>query len=295
MLNRCIGILAAGLMILANAAIMFRDVLPGWFAGDAPPCEAQALAAGEERHVQVGIYDDEGQAVGKSWTRSRRSGVGGIVMVLTTTVIERIHLPGGIRTPRVRIETEVTYRHDAPSVDELDFKMYGLGIPISLHGEAMPTGEFPFNWQVGAERGKLILDSTAPAALGDVIRPFDRLPNLYVGRSWKLKLLDPIAHILPNAEAAGLTLEPVLIQVTDRQTIMHGGEKMETYVVEGGGATAWVADDGRVLRQEVHLPLLGRLVLLDEPFDGDALDTAVRSITMDGERRPTSVPQEALP
>lgn len=294
MLNRYIGIVAASLMILANAAIICRDVLPDWYAGDPPPSEAVALGAGEERRVQVGIYDEDGHTIGKSWTRSRRTGVGDLVTVLTTTVLQPIQLPGSIRTPRVRVETQVTYRHGSPNVDELDFKMYGLGVPISLNAEAMPTGEFPFTWQVGAERGKLILDSTAPAALGDVIRPFDRLPNLYVGRSWKLKLLDPIAHLLPNAEAAGLALEPVLIQVTARQTITHEGGPVEAFVVEGGGATAWVADDGRVLRQEVNLPLLGRLVLLDESYDGDALEAATRSVP-DIERRATSAPQETEP
>jgi hypothetical protein len=270
-------------------------VLPSWFAGDPPPSEALILSAGEERRGQGGIYDDNGQPIGKSWTRSRRSSVGNLVQVLTTTVLEPIALPGGIRTPRVRIETEITYRHDTPSVDELDFKMFGLGVPISLHAEATPLGDFPFKWQVGAERGEVVLDSTVPTALGDVVRPFDRLPNLYVGRSWNLKLLDPIAHLLPNVGGGELALEPVLIQVTGRQAIMHGGEAVGVYVVEGGGATAWVADDGRVLRQEVNLPLLGRLELLDEPYDAEACDAAARVVPVDGQRRASSAPREPLP
>ena len=185
MLNRLTGIAAAILMIVANAAIIWRDIVPAWRAGDPPPSEAQLLAAGEERRVQVGIFDDNGQTIGRSWTRSRHTGVGGLVNVQTATALEPIHLPGGIRTPRVLIRTDITFRNHKTRIDTLDFKMLGLGLPISLHGEAMETGEFPFTWQVGTERGNSVLDSAVPAALGDVIRPFDRLPDLYVGRSWK--------------------------------------------------------------------------------------------------------------
>ena len=50
------------------------------------------------------------------------------------------------------------------------------------------------------------------------------------------------------------------------------------YLVEGGGAKAWVEPDtGRVLRQEVTVPILGRLILLDEPYDAEALKHAMES------------------
>lgn len=281
MLNRWIGISAAFLMILANGAIIWRDMLPTWLAGDPPPSEAAMLAPGAERRVQVGIYEVGGRLMGRSWTLSRCTSVGGIVAVRTTTVLNPIDLPGGVLTPAVRIETMITYRPAAATyVDELEFKMYGLGVPISLHAEAMPTGEFPLQWQVGSQRGSIALDSRAPAALGDVIRPFDRLPELYVGRTWRLQLLDPLAQLLPNLPTTGLGLEPVLIRVTRRETITHrredGPYEVEAFVVEGGDARAWVAPDGTVLRQEVNLPLVGRLVLLEEPYDDAALSKARR-------------------
>jgi hypothetical protein len=271
-LNRWIGIACGAFWLLANAAILWRDVVPHWLAGDPPPNEALLLTPGEKRFVQVGIYDDAGRAVGTSWTTSTRVGVGGLVVVKTTTLLKPIALPaaGDLVTPRVRIEIGLTYRAGEASVDSLDFKMLGLGVPVSLEGEAMPSGEFPFTWRVGEYRGKTVLDSRVPAALGDVIRPFDRLPNLYVGRTWQLELLDPLSQIVPQLKQVGLSLEPVLVQVTRRETILHQGEAIDAFVVEGGGATAWVAPDGRVLRQEVVLPLLGKLVLLDEPYDEDA-------------------------
>lgn len=263
MLNRWIGIVSAVGMILAIAAIIARDILPRWLPDDAPPSEAQILRENEARYVQVGISDDEGRTIGRSWTFSRCN-IAGVVTVSTTTVLEPLALPNGITTPRVRIETLITYRYNLRRVDELDFRMYGLGLPVMLRGEAYSTGEFPCKWQVGPQRGSFLLDSQAPAALGDMIRPFDRLPNLYVGQTWRLRLLDPLSQILPQLKQSGLDLEPVVITVTGTELIEHQGEKVAAFVVEGGGATAWVAPDGRVLRQEVTVPLLGELNLLLE-------------------------------
>jgi hypothetical protein len=281
MLNRWIGILSVLVMLAANAALLWRDVLPAWWVGDPPPSAAVVLAPGQERQAQVGIYDDAGRTLGRSWTRSRRTGVGGVVQVFATTVLEPIALPGGLGTPRVRIETELTYRREEATIDELDFRVFGLGLPLSLHGEAMPSGEFPCQWQVGPQRGAAVLDSRAPAALGDVIRPFDRLPNLFVGRSWRLNLLDPLSHLLPQVNTSGLEMESVVIEVTGKEVIEHDGRSVMTYVVEGGGATAWVAEEGTVLRQTVNVPLLGALVLLDEPFDDQTYRAAVRGVPMD--------------
>ncbi len=280
MLNRWIGIACAAFWVVANVAILWRDVVPHWRAGDPPPNEALLLAPGEKRFVQVGIYDDEGRAVGTSWTTSTRVGVGGQVVVKTTTVLQPIALPaaGDRITPRVRIEIGLTYRAGEASVDMLEFRMFGLGVPVSLEGEAMPSGEFPFAWRVGEYRGKTVLDSRVPVALGDVIRPFDRLPNLYVGRTWQLELLDPLSQVLPQLKQVGLSLEPILVQVTRLETIVQQDQAVDAFVVEGGGATAWVAPDGRVLRQEVVLPLLGKLVLLDEPYDEAARRRVIVSV-----------------
>lgn len=267
MLNRWIGILAAAVMLVANGAIVLRDVVPLWLAGDAPPSATHTLAPGEEERTQVGIFRD-GVLLGRSWTEARRPLPGDLVTVATVTVLDPLSLPGGLSTPPVRIETELTFRHgNHLTVDSLEFRIEGLGMPVVLKGEAMPSGEFPCQWEVGPQRGGFALDMRAPAALGDVIRPFNRLPGLYVGRSWRLDLVDPLQQILPNFSAEGLGLEPVVIRVTGTARIEHRGNPVDTFVVEGGKATAWVTADGRVLRQVVDLPLLGELELLDEPYD----------------------------
>jgi len=263
---------------------VWRDIIPEWLAGDPPRSEALLLKPGENHYVQVGIFDAAGHTIGRSWTNSNRIGREGLVLVLTTTVLQPIHLPGGVTTPRVRIETKLSYAPEESHVEELFFWMHGLGVPVSLKGAAMPSGEFPCKWQVGSQRGAFVLDTRAPAALGDVIRPFHRLPDLYVGRTWRIKLLDPLSNVLPNLEAAGLSLEPILVRVTRTEMITHDEERIRAFVVEGGGATAWVAPDGRVLRQEVQVPLFGTLVLLEEPYDEEARDSATRSVRSERQR-----------
>jgi len=278
MLNRWIGIATAAAMILANGAVFVRDILPRLMPNDTPPSDAQRLAPNESRYAQVGIFDAAGRCIGRSWTRSNRSTQGELVTVQTTTVLQAVALPAGVETPRVRIETELTYRANQRSVDELHFKMYGLGLPLALDGESMQTGEFACQWQAGTEHGAFLLDAAGTSVFGDVIRPFDNLPDLYIGRTWRLKLLDPVAQIAPGLKESGFELEPIVISVTRTESIRHRGNTVEAFVVEGGGAIAWAARDGRVLRQEVTVPLLGKLVLLDEEYDAVAREEATRSV-----------------
>jgi hypothetical protein len=274
MVNRWLGILLGGAMLLANAGVFVRDVLPRWMPNDPPPNDAQMLELGQSRFVQLGIFDDEGRRIGAHWTRSHRKLVGDFVTVSSTTLLGPIELPAA-NLPRVRVDSELIFRGSTQRLDDLDFRLHGLGFPFRVRGEAMPTGEFACTWRIASETGSFMLAADAPAALGDVIRPFDRLPQLEVGQTWQIKLLNPLAAFGPPGELA-VESEPVLIEVTGRQRIVHGGQQVETFVVEGGGATAYVADDGRVLRQEVQAPLLGTLLLLDEPYDQHAREEALR-------------------
>jgi len=279
MVNRWIGILSACCAILATAEVFRRDVLPDWLPDQAPPSDALLLAPGEKRFGQVGIYDGQMREIGRSWTCSTRLEKGDLVQLNTMTVLGPLHLAGGLSFPRVRIETNVQYRWGKKCVDDLEFRLHGLGMPIMLKAGWVETGDFPCIWQVGTQRGQFMLDSRAPEALGDVIRPFDRLPNLYVGQRWRLDLLNPLAQMLPKGEDGALELNHVVIEVTGTETIEHQGQSVETFVVEGGGAKAWVDRDGRVLKQAVeNLPLLGSLILLDEPYSATARRAAESAV-----------------
>jgi hypothetical protein len=276
MVNRCIGITLVGFMLLANVGIFVRDVLPHWVPNDVPPNDAQMLSPGDERFVQVGIYNDDGVRIGTSWTSSQRKAAGEFVGVNTVTIFGPVTLPA-ITIPRLRIDSDIILRTSTQRVDEVNIKVYGVDVPIQLKCEAMPTGEFPCHWTVGPQSGDVVLDGELPAMLGDVVRPFDRLPNLYVGQTWRLKLVDPLKALLPQLENSGIEIEPLVFRVTGREKLVWSGREVEVFVVDGGETTAYVDDDGRVLRQEVSVPLLGRLVLIDEPYSDRSREHAAFS------------------
>lgn len=280
MLNRWIGILTGAAMLVANAAIFMHDIWPSWAPNDPPPSDANLLSPGQHRNTQVGFYTDEGRLVGRSWTQSERHAVGELTEIRTTILIDSLRLPN-VATPPVRLETTVYYKAKESWIDEVAFKMYGLGMPISLRGETMTPEEFAGSWQVGLQKREFLLQGGAPAALGDVLRPFDRLPNLYVGQVWRIKLLDSLGLILPQLREGGLEPEPITIRVTEKRTLDHRGAKVGVFVVVSDRATAFVDESGQVLRQELELPLLGKLILLDEPFEERALGQARKRVPVD--------------
>lgn len=268
MLNRWIGIACFGLMLSANTALFMRDHLPALTAGDAPTPEVFRLGTGEERWVQTAIRDSEGREVGKSWTRVHRDQA--VSTHEQTTFINAIRLPGGVLTPAVRVEMELLYQADAHTVDEAHLRVAGLPVTVKFDGERI-SGEFACMWKVGDQTGTFVLDGAATRALGDALRPFDRLPNLDVGQTWRMRLVNPLENLAPGLRAEGIDLESVLVRVTAREQIRVDGTSFDAFRVEAPRAVAWVAEDGRVVLQEVDLPLLGKLTIVDQPFDAHAL------------------------
>lgn len=277
MFNRWIGIISAACMICASTALIYRDIAPTWLAGD-PPDPELGLLSGRPRRVQVGIFDDAGRLIGRSWTVARRAGIS--LDVRSWTVLRPITLPNNIRTPLVRIDTSLVY-HQQTRVDKLTMRLHGLPTRIELTGKFYPPNEFPCEWRVGSMTGQFLLDAEATRALGDVVRPFDRLPGLYVGRTWRLKLFNPLANVLPGWKAADVSDDRVLVRVTARESIEHDGRQVDCFRVETDRATAWVNASGRVLKQVVDIPLLGRLTLLDQPFDQQAHSDALTMFSSD--------------
>lgn len=282
MLNRWIGILSIVVMLAANAALFTFEIAPDWFSGDPPINPNLQLAPDEQRRVQVGIFDRSGRCVGRSWTTAGRAAA--LTDVNISTFLDIIDLPGGLRTPPALVEINLQYQHADGIVDEWQLDVLGLGIPISLHGERIPPGEFPCRWQIGDQHGTLYLRADATRALGDVIRPFDEMPNLYVGRTWRLRLVNPLSQLTPGLAAEALAVESVLVRVRSVEALEHDGRTVDAFRVEAPGAVAWVSPEGRVLRQVVQLPVLGELTLRDEPFD----EAEMRRVTALFERATSS-------
>lgn len=279
MLNRWIGILTLALMLLANAALVFRDFVPAWLAGDPPENDYYLLGRGEKRCAQLGIYDAADRRVGQSWTVSHI--LGNILTVESWHLLEPMSLPNGVRTPMIRVQIQLRYQERAV-VDDLKLIVHGLPVPVSLSGEFVPPGDFAVQWSVGDHRGSVVLNAQATRALGDVIRPFDHLPGLYVGRTWRLKLFDPLAQLVPGWAGRDLTEDAMLVRVTAQESLHHRGETLDVFRIESQRATAWATTDGRIVRQEVDVPLIGRLTLRDEPFDEREL-RAVRGLDLAGD------------
>lgn len=263
MLNRWLGILCIGAMLTANTALFVRDVLPRVLAADPPPSDLLTLQTGQTRETQVRIHSGRGETLGYSWTISKRTG--GMLQVQSWTVLDRLHLPQGIVSPRLQVRMMLNYQNDR--LDALDFEVFGLkDFMIKLHGEYVTSEDFAFKWQIGYQIGNFILPAETTQAVGDVIRPFDRLPELYIGRTWMVKLFDPISALLPNWNRS-VVPDAILVSVTGQEEIEHNGARINAFIVEADKVTAYVAADGRVLRQEVELPLVGRVVLDDEPYN----------------------------
>ncbi len=271
MLNRWVGITSAIALLVVHALLIYHDVLPGWTAGDPPNADTN-LSAGERRTTQMSIYDARGRRIGRSWTVAQMAGM--TLTVRSWTLLEKIDLPNGMSTPPARIETELGYNQNK-RLDHLSMRLIGLNTTGSLKGEFVPPDMFPCTWQAGEMRGQFLLNADVTRALGEVIRPFDHLPGLYVGRSWRVKLFNPLAEALPGLAGGGMSGSAVLVTVAARETIDHHGESISCFRVEADRATAWVDPSGRVLRQVVELPLLGRLTLIEEPYDEDARREAV--------------------
>lgn len=276
MINRWIGILSGALALLINGALVLRDVMPGWLAGEPPAAPTQTLHPGQSRTAQVGIFDARGQNIGRSWTVSNHNG--NLVTVNTLTEIGPVKLPEGVTLPRIHVEVDLLYQRIGDYLDELRFDIEGLGPEISLRGEFFPPDQFPCTWHIGDLQGGFVLDASATRALGDIIRPFDRLPGLYVGRSWRMQLFNPLVQAIPGLRENKMLPDSVLVEVTGTDIIEHQGYQVETFIVEADRTRAWATDTGRVLRQIVDIPVLGKLTLLDETYNREMHKNAERRI-----------------
>ncbi len=265
MLNRWLGIVCLSLMASANLAIFLRDVLPAWSSGDPPEGVAHNLRPGMSLQTQVGLFDEQGRRIGDAWTLAEKT-TDQIVRIRSWSVlyagaIPALKLPYGM----LRIDTDLTYAR-GQRLDELFVRVRGLGFPIELRGQFVPPNDFPCQWKAGTQSGYFVIPAYLTRAVGDVLRPFESLHGLYVGQSWKLQLVNPLAGMLPGLSQQNLLGPEVLVRVTGKERISFAGQHFDAFVLEAPRVRAWVLPDGRVVRQQVELPVLGRMILQQEPY-----------------------------
>jgi hypothetical protein len=271
-LNRVLGVLAVGLMILANTALFLRDVYPAWTAGLPPTLTAEQLAQRDRQQLQVGIFDQENRRVGTSWTETRRAA--DMVLTESFTRLDVIRAGEDILTPELVISSRVYVQADG-RLDRFSVQVEGFGQIMELRGKYLPPEDFPCEWQVGEQKGTFNLPAAATRSMGDAIQPIRQLGRVQVGQSWRIEIFDPLSGTLPGLLGQGLDTNSIVVRVSDIVNIEHQGETRRVFLLESDHLRAWVADDtGQALRQEVTLPLLGRFRLEAEPFSFEAREEA---------------------
>jgi hypothetical protein len=254
-MQRLLGVGIVLMWATAMAALFVRDVWPSWTAQDAPPMTRAQLGR-LAREQQVGIFDAQDRRVGTAW--SDISAKGDNPAIQGTVYVENLSI-----LPRILVES-LTEFDDQGELDSFNLEVFGVPLTnIRIHGERHGI-YFPCELQLGPVFRQANLDASASRLIGDALRPFNYLPTLKVGQSWRMQVVDPMA-----AATTGKTqFTSVVARVTGKATLERDGKTLECFIVDTspGQAKAWVGPDGRVYEQQVQLPGLGRLSVRDEPY-----------------------------
>ncbi len=258
-------------MIGVNATLTLREVVPHWLAGDPPELANVPFNELGRLQTQLAIFRN-GEQIGNTWIDYRLAG--GRTSVQATTVLRPVKLLGKQRTPPVQLDTSLTFRTNHEGLDDLKMSLTGLGdeqgepLKLEVHGGYVTSGDFPCVWTLGEQQGAFILEPQATRALGSLMQPYGRMPGLYVGRSWRIELVD-LMSVVSNLGVEMVTPRSILAKVTGTERIVFRDRDVEAFVVESDGMRAWVLRDGTVARQAIDAPLLGEIEIIDEPYDAD--------------------------
>jgi len=283
-MNRAFGILVTLAWLVCMAALIQRDVLPYWLAQEPP---ARAIPPGE---YQVAIETEDGRRLGTTWVTTTPSPTQTTVHSLT-----HLEIGGAIRllpaVGDVFVNTGLTYP-EGEALRDFSFLMETALLSARVRGYRYHN-DFSCEVNVGAIKKTLSFDGELSKYLGDSIRPFTHLEGLHVGQSWRLRSIDPLSLL----QGGDVELSTKLVKVTRRERIDHRGETVDCFRIETEDTTAWADDSGRILRQELRIPLLGTWIMSDEPFDPKARRRAKETLrrlqeqkTADHRDKPAAAP-----
>ena len=265
MLAKFLNIGIVVLWMASMSTLFVRDILPAWQAGDPPPTLTAAQLGHDKINRQAGIFDAQGRRIGTNWVQyiSTRD----LLTVKSTTLLERIAGWGPLR-----IQTWFTFRAQGV-LDEFETRIFGAPFPITVKGEnydpdflcELTVGDMSYQWRLDAETSRM---------LAETFKPFTLLRGLHVGQSWQMRVMDPVAAMTGR----GRRFEAVLVRVVGKERIEHQGEVTECFRVEAPNMVAFVDADGEVLRQQVDVPVVGAIVILEEAFDLKALQAAKKRV-----------------
>lgn len=262
--NRILGIILATVWLACMAALVQRDVVPFWTAQDPP---SQGAPSGR---YQCRLANGVGKQIGTAWVTATNGPQ--LTTVESLTVLELGRITGLFRgLNRLAIQTDMTYERDG-ALNMFKITLHGAGMPIEVAAERY-VHDFSCIVRIGESRTSLLLDGRMYDRLSESLRPFTHLPNLHVGQTWRIRLLDPLAMLKGDS----FPFQEQLVRVVGRERIRHQGGMLECFRIESAGTVAWADGAGKVLRQELAVPLLGKMVLTDEPYDRAAHNAASAS------------------
>jgi len=264
--NRIIGIVLAITWVAAMAALIQRDVLPFWTAHETPK---PMLPAGD---YQVAIHHENGTRLGTSWITTTVTAQS--TLVRSTTVLDSARISSMLPVAGTwTLSTDLSY--DAEGVlTQFHFGLLAPGLSADVNAERLER-DYSCIARLGSIQKTMLLDGELSQSLAESLRPFTHLGNLRVGQSWRVRLLDPLAII----KSESLEFRTQIAKVTGRRAIRNGGRTIECFRIQTPSAVAYADDSGLVVRQEVQLPLGGRWILTDEPYDPAARRAAFRGET----------------
>lgn len=257
MLARTVGFAIVLFWAVATSWLVWRDVVPAWTAQDPPPVVAADWVKRYGRQAQFGVFDTDGRRIGGIWTRYTSGS--------TTDREDDIYLHGFPVLGATHIHVKSVFDIDG-RLDEIDIDVLGVWAPIRIHGERFPS-QFAIRIDAGLTKQVFKIDLTRAGMFSDMFRPFDAMPNLHVGQSWRMQVFNPLAAVT----GIGDRFIPMLVRVTGRELFRLNGELKDCLIVESSNVKAWVdRRSGVVLVQEVTLPVGGKYTVKCEPYDESA-------------------------
>lgn len=255
-------LLCGGIILFWTAAMAWlvrHDIIPQFTARDVPRFTAAEADAHPPERSQARIEDRTGRRIGTVWSIPTVSSAG--VSRQDVFFIERLSM-----LPMLRIEVSSDFTPDG-RLDTFHLQLFGASERVELEGEEY-SGNLAFRLMVGRQEQLFKVDAAAAGMIGDVFRPFPALPQIEVGQSWRMHVVNPLAAVT----GIGTKLIPMIVTVQDREPVATPEGPVECFVLATDrGARAWVDAHGNVLRQEVEAPIGGRLVIVAEPFDDELL------------------------
>ncbi len=259
MLHRWISIGIVFCWMIANTWLVWHDIVPAWTAQNPPAVVDKGWVDVYGQFAHFGIYDDEGHKVGGIWTEY-------ISSAASTDRTDDIYLNDLHTVGPMCTYVKSVFDVDG-CLDEIDIAVQGAWETIRITGQRFP-GQFAFKVDAGVFKHVFKIELSRAGKFAAAFRPFDAMPNLTVGQSWRVQVFNPIAAVT----GFGQEFVPMMVTVTGREMATFDGEERDCLIIESAGARAWVDRvSGVVYQQDVDIPVIGSYSIKLEEYDAREL------------------------